>query len=226
MISAFIKAFEQLPEPSLRRVLLKGLFGAILALAAIWYGADALLDNTKLFSWGWMESIADIGGIVAIVIIIFLLFPTIVTLVVSFFLEEAAVAVEAKHYPGLPPARPQPISEVLAITLKFTFLAIVLNILALPLYFVPLVNLFVFYLLNGYFLGREYYELVAHRRIEPPAARSLRKRVRWQVLFSGAVIAFLMTIPIVNLIAPIVATAAMVHLVEGWRGSANITEVR
>ena len=34
---------------------------------------------------------------------------------------------------------------------------------------------------------------------------------------AGVVIVFMMTIPIVNLIAPLIATAAMVHLVENWR---------
>ena len=229
-MNAFIQAFAQLPEPSLRRVLFKGLVGALAVFVLLWFGIDFLLGSTQLFSWKWLETLADLGGKIAVVVLLFVLFPSVSTIIVSFFLEEAAVAVEAKHYPNLGPARAQPISEILAITLKFTVLAVVLNLLILPIYllllFVPPLNLFVFYLLNGYLLGREYYELVAHRRIDPPIARQLRKRVRWQVLLSGAIITFLMTIPIVNLVAPIVATAAMVHLVEGWRGRIKMAEAQ
>ena len=101
--------------------------------------------------------------------------------------------------------------------MKFSVLAVILNILALPLYFVPPFNLFVFYALNGYLLGREYYELVAHRRIEPAEARRLRAAFRGQCFVAGVAIALLMTVPLVNLLAPVIGTAAMVHLIQGWR---------
>jgi len=93
--------------------------------------------------------------------------------------------------------------------------------LALPIYLVffflgPL-NLFVFYALNGYLLGREYFELIAHRRMEPLQALHLRRAFQGQMFLAGVIITFLMTIPVVNLLAPVIATATMVHLVQGWR---------
>jgi len=43
---------------------------------------------------------------------------------------------------------------------------------ALPLYiFVPGVNLVLFYGLNGYLLGREYFAMVAMRRLDPRERR-------------------------------------------------------
>jgi len=69
-----------------------------------------------------------------------------------------------------------------------------------------------FYALNGYLLGREYFELAASRRIDPVSARNLRKRHRILVYFAGVVIAFLFSIPFVNLIAPLLGAAWMVHL--------------
>ena len=107
------------------------------------------------------------------------------------------------------------------VTLKFSAISIVLNILALPIYailfFIGPLNLFVFYALNGYLLGREFFELVAHRRLSPPQALHLRSAFRGQLFLAGVVIAFMMTVPILNLIASLIATAAMVHLVQGWR---------
>ncbi|MDA0239820.1 MAG: EI24 domain-containing protein [Proteobacteria bacterium] len=221
MISAFSKAFTQLPEPSLRRVLIRAIIGALLIFIAIWFVADSVLVGTALFTTGWMETLADLGGQIAVLILIWILFPSVVTIIVGFFLDEAVRAVENRYYPGLPAAREQPISEVIWITVKFALLAVILNLLILPIYlilfFVPPLNLFVFYGLNGYLLGREYYELVAHRRLIPEEARRLRRSIRWQVIIAGAFIAFLMTIPFVNLLAPVVATAAMVHLFERWR---------
>ncbi|MEE2760055.1 MAG: EI24 domain-containing protein, partial [Pseudomonadota bacterium] len=127
---------------------------------------------------------------------------------------------ETRHYPGLPAPRKQPIPEILFITFKFASIGIVLNIIALPfvivLFFFPPFNLFVFYGLNGYLLGREYFELVSHRRFHPENALQLRRRFRTQLIVAGTLIAILMTVPIVNLVAPIIATAAMVHLLHGW----------
>ena len=141
--------------------------------------------------------------------------------IVGFLLDDAAQVVEDRHYPHLGQARDQTVSETIRITLKFAGLSILLNLLALPLFllllFVPPFNLFVFYALNGYLLGREYYELVAYRRLAPPVANRLRQMYAVRLFMVGVVIAVLMSVPVLNLIVPIVATAAMVHLVYEWR---------
>ena len=85
---------------------------------------------------------------------------------------------------------------------------------------VPPVFPFVFYAVNGYLLSWEYFELVAHRRMQLAEAKALRKTHQGQLFFIGVVIAILLTIPLINLLTPVVATASMVHLFESWRGSA------
>jgi uncharacterized protein involved in cysteine biosynthesis len=95
-------------------------------------------------------------------------------------------------------------------------LTILLNLLVLPVYlFVPGLNFFVFLGLNGYLFGREYFEVVALRRLEPDAARTLRRRFAGRVFLAGAAIAGLFAVPFVNLLAPVVATAFMLHFFEG-----------
>ncbi len=68
--------------------------------------------------------------------------------------------------------------------------------------------------LNGYLLGREYYEMPAFRRLQRPVAKQVYAAHRGQLTLGGVLIAILSTIPFVNLIAPILATAFMVHLFE------------
>jgi uncharacterized protein involved in cysteine biosynthesis len=75
----------------------------------------------------------------------------------------------------------------------------------------------VFFTLNGYLLGREYFELVAQRRMTAEEAKALRRTRRVRVFLAGVVVAFLLTIPLVNLITPIIATAFMLHIYEGMR---------
>ena len=82
---------------------------------------------------------------------------------------------------------------------------------------VPPFNLFVFYGLNGYLFGREYFELVAVRRLELQPMRKMRKAYRWRLLMAGIFVAVMLTIPVVNLAMPIVATGFMVHVFEDVR---------
>ncbi len=233
MISAFSRAFGQLSDKSLRKVVWIGLVGSLTIFFIVWLTIGFALFQTELFSTGWffgifdwiVEKLTDIFGGVLVIIATWFLFPSVVTLIVSFFLEPAALAVEHKHYPDLPETRGQDLKEILKITLKFTGLSILLNLLALPIYvvffFLGPLNLFVFYGLNGYLLGREYFELIAHRRLEPLQATHLRSAFQGQMFFAGVIITFLMTIPVLNLVAPVIATAAMVHLVQGWRNRLN-----
>lgn len=227
MIKAFSRAIAQLSDPKLRRVFWIGVIGSVVIFAALWGGIAYFLSTTEFFKFSLfgrefsLDFISDILGTLTGLGLTWLLFPSVITVIASLFLEDVAAAVEERHYPGLPGPRRQSVSEILWITLKFALAGIILNILALPviivlIYFPPF-NLFVFYGLNGYLLGREYFELVAHRRLEPGSARRVRRNFRAQAFVAGVIIALLMTVPIVNLVAPIIATAAMVHLVHGWR---------
>jgi uncharacterized protein involved in cysteine biosynthesis len=103
--------------------------------------------------------------------------------------------------------------ESLVITWRLMVVTVVLNLLALPLYvFVPGVNFFVFLGLNGYLLGRQYFEVVALRRLDMAATRTARRRFGGRVFAGGVVIAGLFAVPFVNLLAPVIAIAFMVHL--------------
>ena len=108
--------------------------------------------------------------------------------------------------------------------LKFLAIVIGVNILALPIYaillFLPPLNLVFYYVLNGYLVGREFYEMVAIRRMTPEEAIVLRKRFGGRVVIAGAIIVFCMTVPLLNLLIPVLAAAAMVHIFESMRHKA------
>jgi uncharacterized protein involved in cysteine biosynthesis len=136
----------------------------------------------------------------------------------GFFLDRVAGTVESLDYPGRGPPRVQPISQILRVTLRLMLLSIVLNLLALPVYVIlPGINLFVFLGLNGYLLGREYFEVVALRRLDMAATRAVRQWFAIRIFIAGVLIAGLFAVPLINLIAPVIATAFMVHLVESLR---------
>jgi CysZ protein len=50
------------------------------------------------------------------------------------------------------------------------------------------------------------------RHLDDEAARAMRRRYSRRIVLAGVVIAFLFTIPVVNLLTPLIAAAAMVHV--------------
>jgi len=218
MLQAIVKAFGQLGDPATRGILWKCLIATAVLFALLVVAAEWALAASHLFDWA-----ADVlGGIGAFIVALFL-FPATLLVLIGFFLEDVAALVEARHYPGLPPARSQGLAEAVGAGLRFALVAVGLNLLALPfiavLTFLPPLNLLLFYALNGYLLGREYFELVALRRLAPREAQALRQAFAGRLFLAGAAIAFLSTVPLVNLLTPVVATSFMVHMFESMRGA-------
>ena len=221
MFDAIGKALRQLDDPAIQRTLMFSIAIALGCFIALWLVIGFLLTETAFFSIGWLETIVDVMGGLATAVITWLLFPAVVSGLIGVFLDSVARAVEARHYPGLPSAQGQTVGETIVSGLKFLGVLIVLNIFMLLFLIVPPVFPFVFYAVNGYLLGREYFELVALRRIGEADARALRKQRQGALFVTGIAIAFLLTVPVVNLLAPIVATATMVHLFQSWRPAAG-----
>ncbi len=217
MLPAFFKALGQIPDPAFQRVIWRSLGWSLLLFVALLALGWWVIMSTQMFGTGWLEWAADVLGWIAVAIAAMLLFPGAVVVVISFLLEDIAQAVEAKHYPGLPPPRETGISETIWSATVFAVIAITLNVFLLPLYFFPVLNVFVFGAVNGYLLGREYFELVASRRLPPEAVRAMRRRYRSRIWFAGIVIAGLLSIPVVNWFLPVIAAAAMLHLFEKLR---------
>lgn len=220
MISAFLKAIGQLSDPAFRRVLVLGVVGALLAFILLNLCADWAIAQFQLFATGWLDSAAKVLGGLGSFLLTLLLFPAVASIIISFLLDDIARAVEARHYPELPPARERPFIEDLSTTARFAGKLILVNLLALPLYLLLMwlgIGVVLYYLLNGYLVGREYWELVALRRLSPEEATGLRRRRRLYLWVVGAGFTFLLSLPLVNLLAPLLATATMVHVFQTLR---------
>lgn len=212
MIRAFTKAIGQISDPAIKAVIWKSVIGSITVFVLLITGIGWTLTNTALFEIGWVETTLDIFGGLAAFILALVLFPGVVSGLASVLLDDVAEAVEARHYAEAGPARAMGWGEVIWTSLRLIGLTVLLNLLVLPLYLIPIVNVAVFYGLNGHLLGREYFEVVALRRMDGAAAKALRQSHKGKVWLAGAITAFLLTIPVVNMIAPVLGTAAMVHL--------------
>tara|TARA_R110000868_G_scaffold19481_4_gene83780 strand:- start:2399 stop:3073 length:675 start_codon:yes stop_codon:yes gene_type:complete len=218
MIGAFIKAFAQLSDGPIVRVIGLSIIIALAVYAAVIAGAVWVLARVDIGTLPWMDTAADWGGSLLAIIIATLLFPGLFSAIVGLFLETVVAAVERRHYPDLPPANPVAWHEAALAALRLAALTIGLNLLLLPVYllvmFIPPLSFALYYAVNGRLLSREYFEVVALRRMDVASATALRQRSSGAIWRTGAATAGLLTVPILNLFAPVIGTAAMVHVIQ------------
>lgn len=213
MFSAFALAIEQLAERRIRRVIVRSLMLTIalyVGLCAVVWGA---LFGTPLLShlgW-WGKGIEWFGGL-AIPVVALILLPALMASMIGLFLDEVVDAVEERNYPGLPAPRRIPLLEAVLGSLRLSAMVIGLNLLILPLFLIPVVGQIAYYAINGYLIGREYFSLVALRRAEPLVVAGQFSGALGALWVAGVIITVLSTIPVVNLIAPVIGVAAMVHM--------------
>lgn len=218
MLVCWFRSVRQLGDPRLRGAII----GSVLIGLALHVGLillfKLLLSVSVPTSEDWRSDAVMVGGIIMAVALPTFFYPQIVTSVFELiFVERVACAVEARWYPtkGLP--RSTSVRESMWVSLRLLVIGIVVNVVALILY-VPLLLTGLAFLLsfviNGYLVGREFFEVVALRRLAPQPASALRRRHRTMVWLTGGLLAFLYTVPLVNLIVPVLATAVMLHLFE------------
>lgn len=161
---------------------------------------------------GWLGYVSQAGSFVASFVVIVLaiaLSPAISMIVGGALFDIAAERVEKKI--GAPKARAVPIQEGLANGARIALPALALNLIAIPLYFIPVVNAVTFYTLNGFLMGREYATITAARHMSYRDAVALRKR------HGGAVFMVGLACSLVPFLAPLVGASAMTRLIQSLR---------
>ena len=223
ILDAARAAAGQLFSAEFRAVFVKTLGLTLLALAALWFGLKELFDWLALPwidallpglpSWaGWLGFIAAIIAGIGLALGLALLIAPVTAIVAGLFLDDVAEAVERTAYPLDPPGQPVPALQSMLLALKFFAVVIVGNLIALLLLLVPGINIGAFFLVNGYLLGREFFEFAALRFRPEADARELRSKHAGTVFLAGLVVAAFLAVPLLNLLTPLFGAAMMVHL--------------
>jgi CysZ protein len=218
---AFTKAVTQLPDPRFRRVLWLGIGLTVALLVGTYAGLLWLIQTVTTegvsIPWigqvGWVGDLLSWGSLgVMIILSVFLMVP-VASAITSLFLDDVAQAVEDVHYPHLPQVPHSNFWEGLKDTVNFLGILIAANVAAFLLYaLLPFLALPIFFGLNGYLLGREYFQIVAMRRIGRKNAKELRRKHSGKIWLAGCLMALPLSIPLVNLVIPILGAATFTHL--------------
>ncbi|MDX2221299.1 MAG: EI24 domain-containing protein [Rhodospirillaceae bacterium] len=224
IVRAVIEGFLDLKNPRLWVLVAKCAALTLAVYAALFAALVWLLRNSQVSELPWLETLADWGAGTLAAVLATLVFPGVVSAVLSVFLDDVVRLVEADRYADRGPGRDVPVTEAVSSAVGLAAWTVGLNLVFLPLYlvlfFIPPLNLVVYYLLNGRLLGREYFETVALRRVDAAAMAALRRQHAGTIWLAGAATAALLTVPIVNLVAAVVGVAAMVHIFHKLTGRA------
>ena len=176
MIQALILAFEQLGDRRIQRPLLWTILLAMAASALLIAGVSAvfaLLEFSDITFIDW--ALALLGGIAA-AFVAWMLFPILAAEFLYIFVDRVADAVEARHYPRLLPPHPASFWQYTVAGIRLALLMAFFNLLILPLSFVPFAQVIypvLYFIINGVLLGREFFEIVAPRRMNFAASSML-----------------------------------------------------
>ncbi|MFZ1815518.1 MAG: sulfate transporter family protein [Rhizobiaceae bacterium] len=211
-------AASQLFAPEFRSVLWKSLGLTVLLLLVAWIALEAVISTFLmpfLGPWPWVATaIVWLMGAGMIVGAIFLVAP-VSAMFAGIFLDDVAQAVEERDYPDDQPGSPMAILPGIWLAAKFTLVVAAANIVALLLVLLPGINFAIFFFVNGYLLGREYFQFAAQRFRSEGEADTMRRQHGGTIFMAGLIIAGFMAVPILNLATPVFAAVLMVHLHKG-----------
>lgn len=208
------RALGQLDDPAFLGVLVRSLAWAAtcflaLHLAAVWAIHDLLHLRGPL---GW---VAEIAGTLGTSLLALWLFLPVAAVIGSLYIDRIAGAVERRHYPTLPPSSGVPVIAQVWDACAVGGSILLLSLLAMAAALVlPGVGLVLAWLIAGYAIGRGLFVAVAMRRMPRAAAQALYRRARPVILTQGCVLALAGSVPVLNLLIPVIGTAAMVHVLD------------
>lgn len=221
IFAAFFRALSQLGDRRFRRVVILGVLLALALLFAVyavflqlvWWLSPDQIDLPVIGPVTGMDTLLGWTSVLFMMVLSIFLMVPVASAFTGLFLEDVADAVEDRHYPQLPPATPLSFAEGLRQSVNFLGVVLAVNIGALFIYpfFGPAIPL-VFWAVNGFLLGQEYFSLVALRRLPPQEVKAMRRRNRWTLWAAGTLMAAPLSVPILNLVIPVLGVATFTHL--------------
>jgi CysZ protein len=214
LLSPLSRALGQLDDRVFLGVLVRSVAWSA-ACFILLYVATIWVMHRLLDLHGWLGWAADLlGGIGAALLALWLFLP-VAAAIGTFYIDRIAGAVERRHYPSLPPPRGASIGAQLWDALSVGARILLLSLLGLVLaLIIPGIGLVLAWFIGGYAIGRSLFAAVAMRRMPRAAAAALYRSARPVILAQGCILALASYVPVLNLLIPVVGTAALVHVLD------------
>ena len=207
MLSDALESLIQIFSPSFRTVTWKSLGLTAIVLIVLGLGLDRLASSIMPAAPTWLSWILSIVVAVGLTARPRRRSSQASTWTISPIRWNARSILRAlgdthRRYPSL------------YVGLQFGALSLLVNLAVPALTLFTGVGFVGFFVLNGYLLGREYFELAAMRHLPFPEAVNLRRQRSFDVFIAGMIVAVFVAVPLLNLFTPLFATAFMTRTVK------------
>jgi CysZ protein len=213
MFASIGRALSVIFDPALFGVVAKALLLTILLFVVLLVGIEYALHFLPTLGSPGVNRVLEILAPVFLLTAFFVLGGPVAALFGSLYLDRIAEAVEKRWYASDPQAQGVSTRTGIGAGLRLAALVLLANTVLLPAdVLAPGFGEIATIVVNGFLLGREYFELTALRHVSLKAADALRKRNGASVFGAGLILSLLTFVPVVNLFAPLFGAALMVHL--------------
>lgn len=197
----------------------------LIAWAALLKGVWWLIHDHPSIQVDWLRHVVEAASMALSIFIAFLLFPLTFPLIITLFEEYISIYIERKHYGSISNVSIMTVKEKVVAGIRFFGILLVLNLLLIPFYFIPVINVVLYYGINGYLLSREFFEMVVGRYESLVSVRRIRKKYWRQLTIGGIVLMFGAVVPVLNLLMPVLTVIFMVHFYHNIRSSVHSLKV-
>lgn len=218
---ALIRGLGDLLRPRIFSVVLLGVALTILLFvlsqAAIFWALAAFGPDHVTLPWiGTIQlgSALSWGSLALFPVMGFFLMTPVAAGFAGLFTERVAARVEAAHYRERRGRSTDFLDGLLeSLAVVAAALGIAVALLVLSPFLGPLAPI-AFYLANGWLLGREFFAMAGRRHVPTARAHEIRRRERGAVMLLGIAVAALLTVPVLNIVVPVLAAASFTHLYQ------------
>lgn len=227
-VIALLKGLGELRHGESRKIVWTSIGLSILSLALLTFILGAAIAAVPLTGIEGIDRALEILGAVGSVVLAWLMFPLVATAFVGFFLDRLAENIEKRDYPDDPPGKEAATGRALTDALVFFGTALALNIVAFLAVLLlsaatggvaGILSPFVYFVLNGWLVAREFFDAVGARHADRAQIKAWRAKWSTAILTVGLGLAMLLLLPFFNLFAPVIGVAAMVHMVKGLKAA-------
>jgi CysZ protein len=221
ILSAGLKALGQSGDPVFRRVIWLGLALAVALLLAMYAGLLLVMDlfTPQTLTLPLAGEVQGLGTLLSLGSLLFMLglsiflMAPVASAFTGLFLDDVADRVEAVHYAHLPVAPRAGLWVTLVDSARYFALLVGLNLLGIILFAVSGgAGIVALWAINGFLLSREYFTMIALRRLPADTVAGLRRTWRVRLWLAGILLAVPLSVPVVNLFVPVLGAAAFTHL--------------
>ena len=218
MLEATLRAIGQVRDRAFRSVLVASILWTLLAFVLL---VGAALGLIATFLGAALAGVlGTVLAAVAATWAIWLLFVPIAAGIATFYTDRIAASVEARWYPALPQVTPARLASQIwdGITVFLRLAAaqlLVFIVLRTGLgLLLPGVAAALWLGLAGWAYARGVFVTLAMRRLPRSQALAAWRRRRLPATLIGVLVSLVTFIPVLNLVAPILGIAALVHVLQ------------